>query len=161
MKTKNFHRDMELEFGKPWSELKATVREAKHPYPAKLSWRCIAKGKARNNRQCILAVGIKEDGNVTGALVAEEFSYVRFAGSETIWRYQNSADTKQELDVFDRLHITEWEDGDTVILEPVGAARSREYSKSRRDAIKLGEHRVRPRGPNTAKRESRHHFRPY
>src|SRR5882762_10171534 len=124
MKTKNLHAELLKAFQiTDWKSFERLVKEANHAYPVRMSWKCIAKGKARNGHECIVGAALQDDFNVTGHYVTEEFTYVRFKGSDIIYRYQNSSEMKEELAGFDELHVTEWEDGDVVTLEPVGMAR--------------------------------------
>jgi hypothetical protein len=145
-----------------WPEFKAILEEARYPYPIRLTWRCIAKGKSRSGRFCIANEGLKEDPKIETSYVAEHFTYIRFNGSATIWRYHNPKDMQEELRQFDLTKETDLEEGHIFILEPIGKARSHKYAAQRRAAILAGEWEVTPRGPNPNKvKPIQHYFRPW
>ena len=164
MKSKRLREELMIAFQiDNWDRLNSLIQEATAPYPVKLTWECIARAKSRNGHHCVIGYALQFDPHVTGHFIQEEFTFVRFAGSERIWRYQNGIEMKHELSHFDEFNLTDgWEGGDIVTLEAVGTARSREYANNRRKAIKAGTHKVKERGPNlNMRREPRRHFRPF
>lgn len=166
MKTRSSRRELMKVFGfDTWAELQENLREAQEPFPIALSFRCLVKGRRRLGYCCVFAEGIKENDSVDSAFVIEHYSYIRFKGSRTIWRYLNPDDMRSAIQEFDRDGIIgSLDDGDIFVLEPLAknAARSLEYARQRRENIKNGKHIVKPRGPNpNMRRISVHHFRPY
>jgi hypothetical protein len=163
MKTNNSRQNLLKAFGiETWSEFQSLLEEAKGPFPVTMSWKCIAKGKKRNGHACIVNEGIKENPATNASYVSEEFTYIRFDEDLRIWRFQNPLEMKHELREFDASGLTNLEEGDVFVLEPVGLARSLAYAKKRREDIASGKHTVKPRGPNpNMRRQPKHHFRPY
>lgn len=163
MKTSVLRQNLLTAFGiETWAEFTSLCVEANSYYEVKPSWRCIAKGRRRNGRTCIFGESLLENPNVTGAYVIEHFSYLRFVGSQLIFRYRNSAEMVEQLKSFDADGFTDMQEGDTFILEPMTAARSRHYSAVRRAMIKNGTWIVKSRGPNpNMYRRPIHHYRPY
>jgi hypothetical protein len=145
-----------------WSACRAVMKEAKHAYAGVMSYRAIAKGRKRDSSGCIYFEAVGEDPSVNAKAVFEQYSYVRFVGDETIWRYRNEAEMIAQIKLFDDLGETDLDEGDTFVLEPMNTARSREYADKRRQAISDGKWDVKPRGPNpNMRRLSIHHNRPY
>jgi hypothetical protein len=134
--------------------------EATAPYPFKYDWKHIALGKRRLGNRCVFRNALVDDPHVTGALVLEHFSYVRFAGSDKVWRFQNPLDMREAILDFD-LDQDSLEPGEFT-LEPVRKHSSNEYQAARRKAIKEGTRTVRSRGRNTnMARGIVLHYRPY
>jgi hypothetical protein len=145
-----------------WRELKANLKDAQHPMPITLNWKCIAKGRRRDGRVCIFNERLKDDPAIDGSYVAEHFTYLRFSADPTIWRYCNSREMQNEIREFDLDGHSDLEEGDSFVLEPMTTARSHQYATKRREGIRAGEWQVRPRGPNVNKRKwSQHHSRPF
>jgi hypothetical protein len=164
MKTKHLRTELMRVFSySTWPELRENLREATAPFPIKVDWRCMAVGRQKEGEHCAFGERIGRMAEIDRCFVTEHLTYVRFNASETIFRYTNSAEMIHQLKYFDLTGMfDDMEDGDEFILEPPGKARSHQYAKERREAIKSGEHTVKPRGPNpNMRREPVHHFRPY
>jgi hypothetical protein len=164
-KTNKCREELKRAFGyDKWTDLAKNIQEARDAYEIIMSWKCIATGRKRDGRACIFEKAIGQDDNTNGSFVSETNTWLRFKGSSTIFKYLNGLDMQEEIREFDAEGLTNMEDGDKFILEPLAkmSARSSEYQKKRREEIKAGLRVPKVRGPNVNKRRTVvHHFRPY
>jgi hypothetical protein len=164
-RTRSLRLELLKVFGyRQWPDLWAKLKVATEPYAVTVDWRCMALARRRDGGYCAFGERISRLPEVDKSFVAEWFTYIRFHGSEMIWKYNNSLEmTKaiQHLDAYGQFDI-DMEDGDVFILEAPGKARNSDYSRERRRRIKEGTWPVKPRGPNPNMRRIKiHHFRPY
>ena len=165
MQTGKLHRELVKAFRfDTFREFRDVLVEAKEPFPISLTWKCIAKGRRGNPKLCIFQQELMTNAAIDMAFVIGEYSFIRFKGGEYIFRYRNPLEMQEAIRELDQYGTSSLEEGDEFTLEPLAsnAARSLEYHKARREAIKNGTHTVKPRGPNVnPRRTAVHHFRPY
>jgi len=164
MKTSKLRRELIRIFGYTnWPQLNDHIKEATSPFPITVDWQCMALGRRLKGQVCAFGERIGRLPEVDKSYVTDFMTYIRFHGSDIIWRYKNPPDMVSHIKFFDEHGMfDDMEDGDTFILEPPGKARSRDYATARRRAIKEGTWIVEKRGPNPHMRRAPiHHFRPY
>lgn len=164
MKTKSIRMKLLKIFGyESWPDFKKHLKEAKEPFPVTVDWRCMALARQIDGETCAFGERIGRMEDVDKCFVTEHFTYIRFDGSETIFRYNNSLEMRHQIKTLDATGMfDDMEEGEVFILEAVGVARSHEYAEDRRKKIKDGTWIVKPRGPNpNMRREPIHKFRPY
>jgi hypothetical protein len=143
--------------------LKENLKEAKHPYPITVDWQAMALGRRKDGKLCVFGDKLGRMGDVDEQFVGDHYTWIRFVGSPTIWKFGNSTEMKHQIAFFDEHGMyDDMEDGDVFVLEPIGKARSKEYQEERRRKIESGEWEVKVRGPNpNPRKQPIHHFRPY
>src|SRR5262252_1384495 len=97
MKTLEGRDELYRIFNTDWEEFKRVCKDAKAPFPIKVDWRCMALGRRTKGQVCAFGERVGRMDEVDRAFVTENFTYIRFKGSETVWRYYNPSDMRAQI----------------------------------------------------------------